>query len=462
MNITNEIIQACAVTAAVTTIIIGLLTWFISNLLFSSKTSSLKTQAEELDKQLELEKIRSNKLEQNLQESGRLKIEAETKLSETIKNFEEQKALLEDAKVKLSDTFKSLAADALASNDERFLILAEAKFKALKDGAEVDLDSRKKAIEDLVNPLGAAVKAYQEETTKLEVKRSGELSALGQQLTTLGSTQKSLQDETAKLVNALKSSTVRGRWGEIALRRIAELSGMSEHIDFIEQETAEAEDGDLRPDMIVTLPAKKKIIVDSKVSLAGYLEALEATTEKEREEGLEKHKKLVNSRVKELSSKEYWSEFDGSLEFVVLFIPNDSFLAAAAERDPDLIENALKKKVVIATPTTLVALLKAVFYGWRQEALAENAKHISDLGQELVDRINSFMDHFAEMGKHLGKSVESYNSAISSYDKRVLPTARKFKKLGVNSKNEIKELAAIEQNAKQINSESNGMVAIDE
>lgn len=454
MNITKEILMFTGVVVLAT----GFLTWLITHLVFKSTTSKLETKKEELEKQLESERVKVNSLEQNFQESERLKVEAETKLSETIKNFEEQKALLEDAKVKLTDTFKSLAADALASNNKGFLTLAEEKFKALKDGAEVDLDSRKKAIEDMVNPLGAAVKAYQEETKALELKRTGELGSLGQQLTSLDSAQKSLQTETTKLVNALKSSTVRGRWGEIALRRIAELSGMNEHIDFIEQETVGTEDGDLRPDMIVTLPARKQIIVDSKVSLAGYLEALEATTEKEKEDGLDKHVKQVNSRVKELSGKEYSSQFDDSLEFVVLFIPNDSFLAAAAERDPDLIENALKLKVVIATPTTLVALLKAVSYGWRQEALAENAKHISELGQELLDRINSFLEHIYKIGGSLKTAVDSYNKATSSFETRILPTARKLKELGVNSKNEIKELVCIEQNVKQINSEPNGVV----
>jgi DNA recombination protein RmuC len=352
---------------------------------------------------------------------------------------------LEDAKTRLSEAFKSLAAEALAGNNTGFLILAEEKFKALKEEAAVDLEARREAIEAIIQPLTETLSAYQKETKELEDKRLRELSTVGEQLRAVASAQTTLQSETAKLVNALKSPQVRGRWGEIALRKTAELAGMSVHCDFVEQESVTTDAGRLRPDMVVKLPAGREVVVDSKVPLGGFLEALEAKTDNEREAALAKHASQVNQHVAKLASKEYWDQFTAAPEFVVLFIPNDSFLAAAAEKDPALVESALTRKIVIATPTTFIALLRAIAYGWRQELVAESAQRISALGQELSDRMGTLAEHFVKVGGAIGKAVESYNAAVASFESRILPAARKFKTLGAGGKKEIEELQPIDQ-----------------
>jgi DNA recombination protein RmuC len=410
-----------------------------------TRTAAAEARVEEVRQQLNLAKDDFEILRERLGQAETAKAAAETRVDETEKNLAEQKALLEDAKAKLSDTFRSLAAEALAGNNRGFLTLAEEKFKALKEGAAADLDTRKKAIEMIIQPLAETLSTYQKETKELEDKRLRDLSTVGEQLRSLATAQTTLQGETAKLVNALKSPQVRGRWGEIALRKTAELAGMSPHCDFVEQESVKTEDGRLRPDMVVKLPAGREVIVDSKVPLGGFLEALEAKTDEEREAALTKHASQVNQHVTKLASKEYCDQFTAAPEFVVLFIPNDSFLAAAAEKDPGLVESALTKKIVIATPTTFIALLRAIAYGWRQELVAESAQRISDLGQELSDRMATLAEHLIKVGGAIGKAVESYNAAVGSFETRILPSARKFRDLGAGGKKEIEELQPIDQ-----------------
>ncbi len=409
------------------------------------RTAAAEARVEEIRQQLKLAKDDFETLRERLRQAETTKTMAETRVSEIEKNLVEQKALLEDAKAKLSDTFRSLAAEALAGNNTGFLTLAEEKFKALKEEAAADLETRKKAIETLVQPLAETLSAYQKEAKELEEKRLRELTSVGEQLRAVAIAQTTLQSETAKLVNALRSPQVRGRWGEIALRKTAELAGMSPHCDFVEQESVTAEDGRLRPDMVVKLPAGREVVVDSKVPLGGFLEALEAKTDEEREAALMKHASQVNQHVTKLASKEYWDQFPAAPEFVVLFIPNDSFLAAAAEKDPALVESALTKKIVIATPTTFIALLRAIAFGWRQELVAENAQRISALGQELSDRIGTLAEHLIKVGGAIGRAVESYNAAVASFESRVLPSARKFKLLGAGGKKDIEELQPIDQ-----------------
>ena len=384
-------------------------------------------------------------LRTKLEQAEAAKVAAETRVAEIEKHLTEQKALMEDAKNKLSDTFQSLAAEALARNNTGFLTLAEEKFKALKSDAQADLAASKQAIEVLVEPLSEALSTYQKESKALEDKRLQELGTVGEQLRSLAVAQTTLQQETAKLVNALKSPQVRGRWGEIALRKTAELAGMSAHCDFVEQESVTTEGGRLRPDMIVKLPAGRQVVVDSKVSLEGFMQALEAKTDPEREPALVRHAAQISQHVAKLAEKEYWDQFPSAPEFVVLFIPNDSFLAAAAEKDPNLVESAIARKVVIATPSTFIALLRAIAYGWRQEQVAENAQRISALGQDLSDRIATLVEHLLKIGTALGGAVDSYNAAAGSLESRLLPAARKFKLLGAGGKKEIEELSPIEQ-----------------
>ena len=349
-------------------------------------------------------------------------------------------------KPRYPDAFRSLAAEALAGNNAGFLTLAEEKFKALRDESTTSLEQKKTSIDALVQPLTQLLSTYQQETKELENKRLRELSTVGEQLRQVALAQSTLQAETAKLVNALRSPQVRGRWGEITLRKTAELAGMSSHCDFVEQESVSTATGHLRPDMVVKLPAQREVVVDSKVPFSAFLESLEATNDNERSMALVRHATQVKQHVNQLSSKEYWDQFKAAPEFVVLFIPNDSFLAAAAEQDPSLIEAAMNKNIVIATPTTFIALLKAIAYGWKQEQVTKDAEHISTLGQELSERMGVLTDHFIKVGGSLGKAVESYNATVASLESRVLPSARKFKQLGAGSKKEIGELQPIDQN----------------
>ncbi|UCE63721.1 MAG: DNA recombination protein RmuC [Nitrospirota bacterium] len=430
-------------------VIVAVIGWLVGHVRGKTTTAAAESRSQELRLQLESVQSQFDQFREQFREMEVKKIAAETKIMEAEKNLAAQQTLLEEAKTTLSDTFKSLAAEALAGNNAGFLTLAEQKFKALKEEASSDLDQRKTSIEALIQPLSQTLTSYQKESKELEDKRIRELSSVGEQLRQLSSDQSTLRTETAKLVNALQKPQVRGRWGEITLRKTAELAGMSPHCDFIEQESVETETGRLRPDMVVKLPAAREVIVDSKVPLEAFLESLGAKTDEEREAALVRHAAQVKQHVNKLASKDYWEQFKSAPEFVVLFIPNDSFLSAAAEKDSSLIESAIGKNVVIATPTTFIALLRAIAYGWRQEQVAESAQRISALGQELSDRMATLADHLIKVGGSLAKAVESYNAAVASLESRILPSARKFKQLGAGSKKEIEELQVIEQQPRE-------------
>jgi DNA recombination protein RmuC len=414
-----------ALVAVVALLAGGALGWVLSGARAAARTAAAEARETEVRRELESARAQAESLRSRTAESENARVTAETRAHETEKNLSEQKALLEDARQKLTETFRSAAAEALAGSNQGFLLLAEEK------------------LQGLVRPLNETLTNYQKEARSLEEKRLQEVGLVGQQLTTL-------QNETAKLVNALRSPQVRGRWGEIALRRTAELAGMSLHCDFVEQHTLFSEEGSVRPDMIVRLPAGREVVVDSKVPLEGFLQALEATTEPEREAALQRHASQIQQHVTKLAAKDYWDQLSSTPEFVVLFIPNDSFLAAAAEKAPDLIESAIAKKVIIATPATFIALLRAIAYGWRQEALAENAERISQLGQELYDRLATLAEHFSKLGGSIGKAVEAYNLAVGALESRVFPSARRFKELGAGTKKEVEELPLVNQRVRPL------------
>jgi len=345
------------------------------------------------------------------------------------KGFTEKLKLLEEAKSALSDAFNALSANALRSNSEEFLRLAQTS----------------------VAPIKEALGKFDSKIQALEVAREGAYQGLLQQVTQLLDTGKELRSETSNLVQALRSPVTRGQWGEIQLRRVVEMAGMLAYCDFTEQETLKTEQGSLRPDLVVKLPAGRTIVVDAKAPVASYLDAMAATEEVDRKLKLQGFARLVRDRVTELGRKSYWDQFEGTPELVVLFLPGDHFYSAALQEDPSLIEFGVDQRVLIATPVNLIGLLRAIAYGWRQEAIAANAKEISDLGAELYKRISDLGGHWIDVGRNLARTVESFNSAVGSLESRVLVSARRFKDLGAApSSGEIDVVEAVVKTPRQL------------
>ena len=360
-------------------------------------------------------------------------------------------AVLIDAREALGSTMKSLAADALATNNQSFLLLAKSQLEQVQQNGTHDLDQRKQAVEHLVAPIKESLSKVDGKLQELEVARQGAYRELKEQVRQLTDSQKELRTETGNLVTALRSPVVRGRWGEMQLRRVVEMAGMLAHCDFVEQTSVRGDDGGrLRPDVVVRLPGGKQVVVDAKAPLQAYLDALEAKDEDTRRAYLADHARQIRDHIAKLSAKSYWSQFEQTPEFVVLFIPGETFFSAALEQDPTLIEEGVNQQVILATPTTLIALLRAVAYGWNQETVAESARAVSELGRELYKRLATLTEHFSKVGRGLESAVRAYNDSVGSFERSVLPGARKLKDHGVSAPSELAELKEIEITARSI------------
>ncbi len=413
----------------------GALGWFIAQ----SRSAATAERARLIAADLETTRVRLAEIEAQ-------KSKVENNLSAERAAAAEKISALTDAHERLTNSFKALSADALRSNNQSFLELARESFGKLHQQSADELGKRQQAIDSMVKPLKESLEKVDAKIGEIEKARASAYGQLSEQLKSLGTAQTSLQAEAAKLTTALRSTTTAGTWGELQLRRVVEMSGMSSYCDFTEQQSS----GGFRPDLIVRLPGGQQIVIDAKAPNDAYREAANASDESVRIAKLAEHASKVRSHIDALGAKDYWAQFQPSPEFVVLFLPGDQFLSGALQSDPTLIDRAILKKVLLATPATLIALLKAAAYGWRQESVSKNAEEIANLGRALYDRISGFADHLDKVGRGLENASKSYNSAIGAFEGTLLPGARKFIELGAKGAKELIEPGSVETTPRDV------------
>lgn len=426
----------------------------------STSAACAEQKASGLSEQLLAEKVISQQLQAQLTEAQREQSSIAAKLQASEQNLVEQRQMLADAETKLREAFASLSSDALQKNNEAFLNLAKEKFTTLSTEAAGSLEQRKLQIEGMLKPMQEILGQYQARLHDIEKSRVESYSMLREQLGTLTETQRTLNLQTNQLVSALRRPQTRGQWGEITLRRLVELAGMTARCDFVEQTSVDTEDGRQRPDMLVNLPGGRQIVIDCKASLDAFLDAAAAPDEDNRRLCMIRHAKQVRSRAAELSAKAYWNQFKLSPEYVVMFLPGEAFLYAAAEHDGALIEDCMKNRVILATPTTLIALLKAIEFGWRQEQIAENAEEIRKHGKDLYDRIVVLATHFSKLGNNLEQSVKCYNDVLGSLESRVMVTARKISELGARTDKDLPDLEPVDRQPREVSAATRALPEI--
>jgi len=417
----------------------GALGWFIAQ----SRSAAVVERAKLLAADLEIVRVK-------LAELSALNSELSTTLASERASATERISALTDAHERLTNSFKALSADALRSNNQSFLELARESFGKLHQQSADELGKRQQAIDSMVKPLKESLEKVDAKIGEIEKARASAYGQLSEQLKSLGTAQTSLQAEAAKLTTALRSTTTAGTWGELQLRRVVEMSGMSSYCDFTEQQSA----GSFRPDLIVRLPGGQQIVIDAKAPNDAYREAANASDDSIRTAKLTEHAAKVRSHIDALGAKDYWAQFQPSPEFVVLFLPGDQFLSGALQGDPTLIDRAIAKKVLLATPATLIALLKAAAYGWRQESVSKNAEEIANLGRALYDRISGFADHLDKIGRGLETASKSYNSAIGAFEGSLLPGARKFVEFGAKGAKDLTEPGPVETTPREVTKRS--------
>ncbi|MCL4536339.1 MAG: DNA recombination protein RmuC [Nitrospirae bacterium] len=444
----------------------GVAVWFVAKSRFQKtyssqivelerKASGADAKVEELRQQVQQRESDINQIRNDLDNERQQRIETTTRLDEaqkrledSYKNLNEQKALIEVMKTELTDTFKAHASAALKSSNEDFLKLASEHLGKILAETKGKLGEHREALDGTIKPLQDMLKRYEQQIKEIEESRHKSFGSLSEQLRSLSVMQEQLQKETSNLVTVLRRPKVSGSWGEIGLRRVAELAGMTAYCDFYEQESVSTDTGRLRPDMVVRLPNGREIVVDAKAPVDAYLNAVSASSEEERKKAMSNYITQVRNHMNTLGSKAYWDQFKQSPEIVVMYLPGESFFSAALEHDHKLIEDGSAKKVILSTPTTFIALLKAIAYGWQQEQVAKSAQEISNLGKELYERFSIVLEHFSKTGLAIRKAVESYNEGVRSMESRLIPSVRKFKELGVSSPKEITSPVEISQTAK--------------